>query len=245
MASPKFALEEIVFAKLRGWPAWPAKVEFFENIGSSSNKIKYSVYFYGTNQIAQCREEDLFPYTKYRNKFGRPKKNSRLNKAIAQADAELENHTSNNSNHSKLPGLNYLQAELKVLKIDRDIKSSLSVDQPVLDTCLELLQEYSELTISPLMFKKHPLLIDTLLKLQVYTIDKTPENETNFAELKKKIDLIRKESRTVYYKVQSSFDVPQGLTFLEYYLETLDKMQKHVASMSEIEILQLSYPMIL
>lgn len=88
MNPPKFWGGAAVFVKMRGYPPWPAKVEGIAADGAP-NTIKYHVYFYGTNQIAVCKEEDICPYLEFRQILGKPKKVRDFNAAIKAMDEEL------------------------------------------------------------------------------------------------------------------------------------------------------------
>lgn len=91
MSKVKFNLGEKVFAKLKGYCAWPAKVEGISDL--TPGRVKYHVYFYGTKQIAVCREEDLFSYCKYKYKYGKPKKIKYFNASIDEIEADTESVT--------------------------------------------------------------------------------------------------------------------------------------------------------
>ncbi len=54
---PTFDVGARVFAKVRGYPAWPARVETVFGTGS-----KYSVFFYGTYESATVKPNELWPY---------------------------------------------------------------------------------------------------------------------------------------------------------------------------------------
>ena len=53
-----FPVGRLVFAKVKGFPAWPAKV-LGAGLGSG---CKYSVFFFGTQQTGSVRESHLWPY---------------------------------------------------------------------------------------------------------------------------------------------------------------------------------------
>jgi hypothetical protein len=73
-----------VFAKVRGYPAWPARVE--EHQGGSGNSAKYKVFFYGTYESATVKATDVWPFDeKTKNKFGKQKR-----KGFAEALDEIE-----------------------------------------------------------------------------------------------------------------------------------------------------------
>uniref|UniRef100_A0A1B6M7W3 PWWP domain-containing protein n=1 Tax=Graphocephala atropunctata TaxID=36148 RepID=A0A1B6M7W3_9HEMI len=87
MTSPKFGPGDKIFAKVRGYPPWPARVEGVAD--ETPNKMKYHVYFYGTGETAVCKQEELFPYVDNREKFGKPMKKKGFNEALLQIDSEL------------------------------------------------------------------------------------------------------------------------------------------------------------
>eukprot|EP00090_Calanus_glacialis_P002285 TRINITY_DN11706_c0_g1_i2.p1 TRINITY_DN11706_c0_g1~~TRINITY_DN11706_c0_g1_i2.p1 ORF type:complete len:459 (-),score=180.96 TRINITY_DN11706_c0_g1_i2:100-1476(-) len=67
MGKPAFLPGDLVFAKVKGYPAWPARIT-----GQSSSG-KYSVFFYGTFETAALKRSELWPYTQEnKEKFGPP-----------------------------------------------------------------------------------------------------------------------------------------------------------------------------
>ncbi|XP_014238572.1 PC4 and SFRS1-interacting protein isoform X4 [Trichogramma pretiosum] len=63
----RFSVGERVFAKVRGYPPWPAKIENVTD--PNSKQAKYHVHFYGTKEIGTCKIEDLFQYEENKEKF--------------------------------------------------------------------------------------------------------------------------------------------------------------------------------
>ncbi|KAJ6798963.1 protein HUA2-LIKE 2 [Iris pallida] len=60
---------DLVLAKMKGFPAWPAVVSEPEKWGySSSDRRKLLVYFYGTKQIAFCNYADIEAFTEEKKK---------------------------------------------------------------------------------------------------------------------------------------------------------------------------------
>ncbi|XP_055904453.1 PC4 and SFRS1-interacting protein isoform X1 [Eupeodes corollae] len=84
-----FNIGDLVFAKVKGYPPWPAKI-------TKTNNKKYSVYFYGTGETANIKIEDLFNYKDSKNKFATDKnlKRAHFREAIAQIEAALEGEDS-------------------------------------------------------------------------------------------------------------------------------------------------------
>lgn len=84
-----FNIGDLVFAKVKGYPPWPAKI-------TKTNGKKYSVYFYGTGETANIKIEDLFNYKDSKAKFATDKnlKRAHFREAIAQIEAALEGEDS-------------------------------------------------------------------------------------------------------------------------------------------------------
>lgn len=87
MAAPKFLPDQKVFAKVRGHPAWPAKIRAV--MDETPNRQKYEVYFYGTRETAVCKYDELFDYLEYREKYGKRIKRRHFAEALSEIEAEL------------------------------------------------------------------------------------------------------------------------------------------------------------
>ncbi|XP_055371262.1 hepatoma-derived growth factor-like [Condylostylus longicornis] len=85
-----FQVDDLVFAKVKGYPAWPAKV--MKLLPSK----KFNVYFYGTGETANIKIEDIFHYTESKEKFATDKNLKRANfrEAIEQIEAALNGEDS-------------------------------------------------------------------------------------------------------------------------------------------------------
>lgn len=86
MVAPKksFNVGDLVFAKVKGYPPWPAKIIKIE-------KKKYNVYFYGTGETANVKLEDLFAYRDTKDKYATEKimKRKGFKEAIIQIESAL------------------------------------------------------------------------------------------------------------------------------------------------------------
>jgi len=59
----KYIPGDLVFAKVKGYPPWPARV-------TSVKSSRYKVFFYGTFETATLKKEDIWPYNQeYEDKF--------------------------------------------------------------------------------------------------------------------------------------------------------------------------------
>lgn len=85
----KFFAGDKVFAKVRGYPPWPAKVEKVSD--PNSKNAKYGVYFYGTGETAVCKVEELYTYTENKAKFCKPIRRKFFHEGIQQLEQELKN----------------------------------------------------------------------------------------------------------------------------------------------------------
>ncbi|XP_076309623.1 uncharacterized protein LOC143224959 isoform X2 [Tachypleus tridentatus] len=79
---------DLVFAKVRGYPPWPARIEKHPTTGKKVPVNKYPVLFFGTYEVANLASKDLFSYHKYKEKFGKPQKRKFFNDGLW----EIENN---------------------------------------------------------------------------------------------------------------------------------------------------------
>ncbi|XP_034112303.1 PC4 and SFRS1-interacting protein [Drosophila albomicans] len=88
-AGKSFNIGDLVFAKVKGYPAWPAKITKYNN-------KKYNVYFYGTGETANIKVEDLFTYVENKEKFATDKnmKRPKFNEAVDQIESALRGEDS-------------------------------------------------------------------------------------------------------------------------------------------------------
>ncbi|XP_037959291.1 uncharacterized protein LOC119688696 [Teleopsis dalmanni] len=63
----KLKMGQLVFAKVRGFPPWPAKITKVHHIN------KFSVYFYGTQETGDISRQNLFTYHENKNKYATEK----------------------------------------------------------------------------------------------------------------------------------------------------------------------------
>ena len=83
--------------------------------------------------------------------------------------------------------LRWLKIESRLVELDYRIKESISVNRPNCDTAITALDELYSLQIAPLMLKKHPFIVTTILKLKRYIGPK--ESSEHTAEQKVKFIL--------------------------------------------------------
>ncbi|XP_022192041.2 PC4 and SFRS1-interacting protein isoform X2 [Nilaparvata lugens] len=111
-----------VFAKVRGYPPWPARVEGVAD--ETPNKMKYHVFFYGTRETAICKTEELFSYIDNREKFGKPMKKRGFKEGIEQIEQEL-----GLTPKARPANLNTSTASITPSENDSDIEGNLVIDE--------------------------------------------------------------------------------------------------------------------
>ncbi|XP_037573090.1 hepatoma-derived growth factor-related protein 2-like isoform X1 [Dermacentor silvarum] len=87
-AKQSFNVGDRVFAKVRGYPPWPARVEDCIGDKSKPKTQKYSVLFYGTYETATLAPKDLFSYKDFKDKYGQQQKRKFFNEGLW----EIENN---------------------------------------------------------------------------------------------------------------------------------------------------------
>ncbi|XP_022242974.1 PC4 and SFRS1-interacting protein-like isoform X2 [Limulus polyphemus] len=79
---------DLVFAKVRGYPPWPARVEEYSPLGKKIPTKRYPILFFGTYEVANLTSKDLYSYHKFKEKYGQPQKRKYFNEGLW----EIENN---------------------------------------------------------------------------------------------------------------------------------------------------------
>jgi len=160
----------------------------------------------------------------------------------AQIDAKVKVSTQSRQEKSKRllaekkkTKLRWLKTEGRLVELDYRIKESLSVNRPNCQAAIVALDELSTLSIAPLMLKKHPYIVQTILKLKRYIGPKeNPEHTSEQKVIYKETSAqIRNKASMIYEKFRLLFMTPEGQNFWDTFAEHLVKFKEDCKNLSE------------
>ncbi|KAI7691683.1 Putative oxidoreductase GLYR1 -like protein, partial [Sarcoptes scabiei] len=122
----KFKLHDLVWAKMKGFPFWPARV--INNESTKRTKNQQCVLFYGTNDIGYVHEDQIKPYEEHKEQFSKIKK---MTQGFKKALSAIEEEIAKDKGVTSVPSVSSTTPDMNKLDLFKNKKTTLSSPAPL------------------------------------------------------------------------------------------------------------------
>ncbi|XP_012687296.2 PC4 and SFRS1 interacting protein 1a isoform X1 [Clupea harengus] len=77
---------DLIFAKMKGYPHWPARIDEVPDGAVKPANIKFPIFFFGTHETAFLGPKDIYPYLPNKDKYAKPNKRKGFNEGLWEID---------------------------------------------------------------------------------------------------------------------------------------------------------------
>jgi Lens epithelium-derived growth factor (LEDGF)/PWWP domain len=192
-------------AKSRSKPTKAANNDHESDIDSSTNDAKDASIDEKTSKSGRKIKPKKFDDDSKDDIVTPPQK--RKFNLSAESKAKIAKTETSPAGESDGISAKILQIECQLVDLDYHIKSSVALDLADPDRCIELLDEYKKLALTPLMLKKNPQCVETIKRLRRYVgnYKSWNMNDEEKREFCVKAEKVRKSSEEIYTKFKKLF----------------------------------------
>ncbi|KAG8260920.1 PC4 and SFRS1-interacting protein [Homalodisca vitripennis] len=216
-----FLINEIVFAKVKGYQPWPAYIAKVEN-------NKYHVVFIGTSDTVVCKEGDVFDYNKYETET---LPNKRITPSLKIALEEAKTHllqnqmqNINSTRENKEETFSYDPAEESMNDVS-EINSQLQYEKEKMESSLRMAEEEAE-EMSQKFEKEIASLNDEKLAELYMKLKNNISEELNYLSPKVCISISTQTKEENKNKKNTEYNINEELvTKLEEYEKALNEKE--------------------
>ncbi|XP_039027229.1 protein HUA2-LIKE 2-like isoform X2 [Hibiscus syriacus] len=224
-ARRQWKVGDLVLAKIKGFPAWPAMISEPEKWGYSSDRKKVLVHFFGTQQIAFCNPADVEAFTEEK-KQSLLIKRQRKDADFVRAVQEIINSYENSKKQDQVNNFNYDDRVIGA-NCGNSVDSSASKD--LTDTC-EATSKFPLETSDDVINQNDPILATEVTQPEA-KIDGVCEKES-ISEQPPDTVLIKETPALTTYSSRKRSD---GLQFQKTIAQKKAAQVRRVRSSSRVE----------
>ena len=138
----------------------------------------------------------------------------------------------------------YQKEEMTLIEMTGVIKSVLGREHPNAIGCIELLQHFGNLNITPLMLVKYPECVNIIKRCRRYVgnVASWGLSEEEAEEFKEQAQKIRILAEEIYQQIKKLFIIPEGMPFWTRFNELADELAEYTKDMTPKEIANLQEP---